>query len=36
LRGRLFKLKDVLQEHGFEIYTDKEIGDFTFIEAREL
>jgi hypothetical protein len=36
LKGRLSKLRDVLIEQGFEIYTDEERGDFTFIEAREL
>ena len=36
LKGRLSKLRDVLREQGFEIYTDEERGDFTFIEAREL
>ena len=36
LKGRLSKLRDVLKEQGFEIYTDEERGDFTFIEAREL
>ena len=34
--GRLYKLRDVIKEQGFEIYTDEERGDFTFIEAREL
>jgi hypothetical protein len=32
-KGRLSKLRDVLIEQGFEIYTDE---DFIFIEAREL
>jgi ribosomal RNA-processing protein 8 len=36
LKGRLSKLRDVLKEQGFEIYTDEKRGDFTFIEAREL
>jgi hypothetical protein len=36
LKGRLSKLRDVLREQGFEIYTDEERGDFTFIETREL
>jgi superfamily II DNA or RNA helicase len=36
LKGRLSKLRDVLREQGFEIYTDEERGDFTVIEAREL
>ncbi|HEU4445421.1 MAG TPA: helicase-related protein [Nitrososphaeraceae archaeon] len=36
LKGGLSKLRDVLREQGFEIYTDEERGDFTIIEAREL
>ena len=36
LKGRLSKLRDILREQGFEIYTDEERRDFTFIEAREL
>jgi hypothetical protein len=36
LKGRLSKLRDVLREQGFEIYTYEERGDFTVIEAREL
>ena len=36
LKGRLSKLRDILREQGFEIYTDEERGDFTVIEAREL
>jgi superfamily II DNA or RNA helicase len=36
MRGRLSKLRDVITEQGFEIYTDEEKGDFTFIEARVL
>ena len=35
-RGRLSRLRDVIKEHGFEIYNDEQRGDFTFIEAREL
>ncbi|HEU4823513.1 MAG TPA: hypothetical protein VFS97_08830 [Nitrososphaeraceae archaeon] len=34
--GRLSRLRDIVKEQGFEIYTDEEKGDFTFIEAREL
>jgi cyclopropane fatty-acyl-phospholipid synthase-like methyltransferase len=34
--GRLSNLRQVLAEQGFEIYSDEEKGDFTFIEAREL
>jgi hypothetical protein len=33
---RLSNLRQVLTEQGFEIYSDEEKGDFTFIEAREL
>jgi ribosomal RNA-processing protein 8 len=33
---RLSRLRSVLKEKGFEIYSDEERGDFTFIEAREL
>jgi hypothetical protein len=36
MNGRLSKLRDVLTEQGFEIYSDEERGDFTFIEAREF
>ena len=31
--GRLFKLKDVLREEGFEIYAEEQHGRFTFIDA---
>ena len=34
-KGRLSKLKQVIQQQGFDIYNE-ERGDFTFIEAREL
>lgn len=33
---RLSTLRSVLKEKGFEIYSDEERGDFTFIEIREL
>ena len=33
--GRLSKLREIIKEQGFEIYTYEERGDFTFIEARE-
>jgi ubiquinone/menaquinone biosynthesis C-methylase UbiE len=33
---RLCNLRQVLTEQGFDIYSDEEKGDFTFIEAREL
>jgi SAM-dependent methyltransferase len=36
LKGRLSKLRDLIKEQGFEIYSDEERGDFTFIEARDL
>ena len=36
LERRLSKLRGVIKEEGFDIYTDEEKGDFTFIEAREL
>jgi hypothetical protein len=36
MKGRLSTLRETLTEQGFEIYSDKERGDFTFIEAREL
>ena len=35
LKTRLSKLRYVLNEQGFEIYSDEEMGDFTFIEARK-
>ena len=33
--GRLSKLRDKLISEGFDIESDEEIGNFTFIEARE-
>src|SRR5919197_1784612 len=36
LKGRLSNLRDEIQQQGFDIYSDEERGDFTFIEAREL
>jgi hypothetical protein len=36
VKGRLSNLRDIIKEQGFEIYSDEERGDFTFIEAREL
>ena len=36
LKGRLSRLRDEIQKQGFDIYSDEERGDFTFIEAREL
>src|SRR5919201_2037286 len=36
LKGRLSSLRDGIKSQGFDIYSDEERGDFTFIEAREL
>jgi putative methyltransferase len=36
MKVRLSKLRDVIKAEGFDISTDEERGDFTFIEAREL
>ena len=36
LKGRLSNIRDEIQKRGFDIYSDDERGDFTFIEAREL
>jgi superfamily II DNA or RNA helicase len=36
VKGRLSKLKQVIEQQGFDIYNEEERGDFTFIEAREL
>ena len=36
LEGRLSHLRDEIIKQGFEIYSDEERGDFTFIEARKL
>ncbi len=36
IKGRLATLGDRIKKQGFEIYSDEEKGDFTFIEAREL
>jgi hypothetical protein len=33
---RLLKIKEVIKNQGFEIYSEEEKGDFTFVEAREL
>jgi hypothetical protein len=32
----LSNLRQIVKDQGFEIYSDEERGDFTFIEAREL
>jgi superfamily II DNA or RNA helicase len=34
--GRLYRLKDVLREEGFEILAEEQRGDFTFIEATKI
>jgi len=36
LSGRLHNLREILEEQGFEKYSDEEKGDFTFIEVRKL
>jgi ubiquinone/menaquinone biosynthesis C-methylase UbiE len=36
LKGRLSSLRDEIQKLAFDIYSDEERGDFTFIESREL
>jgi hypothetical protein len=36
LKGRLSNLRFEIQKQGFDLYSDEERGDFTFIEAREL
>jgi hypothetical protein len=36
IKGRLSTIRDVIKKQGFDIYTNEEKGDFTFIEAREL
>jgi superfamily II DNA or RNA helicase len=36
MKGRLSKLKEVIEQQGFDIYNEEEKGDFTFVEAREL
>jgi hypothetical protein len=36
MKGRLANLKKEVEKQGFDIYNEEEIGDFTFIEAREL
>lgn len=36
IKGRLSKIKQVIEKQGFDIYNEEERGDFTFIEAREL
>jgi hypothetical protein len=36
LGGRLHKLREIVKEQCFEIYSDEVRGDFTFIEARRI
>jgi len=36
IKGRLSKIKQVIEKQGFDIYNEEERGDFTCIEAREL
>jgi hypothetical protein len=36
LSGRLSRLRKIIKERGFEINSDEERGDVTFIEARKL
>jgi hypothetical protein len=31
---RLHSLRDIIRKEGFEIYSEEQRGDFTFIEAR--
>jgi hypothetical protein len=33
---RLSNLKNIISKHGFEIYSEEQKGDSTFIEAREI
>ncbi len=35
-KKRMSTIRDVIKKQGFDIYSDEERGDFTFIEAREL
>ena len=30
------KIREVIKKQGFEIYSEEQKGDFTFIEAREI
>jgi hypothetical protein len=36
VKGRMSNIRDTIRKHGFDIYSDEQKGDFTFIEAREL
>lgn len=33
---RLYSLRDIIRKEGFEIYSEEQRGDFTFIKARKL
>ena len=35
LKSRLSKLRNILEEQGFEIYSEEVRNQFTFIEARK-
>ena len=35
-KGRMSNIRDIIKKQGFDIYSDEQKGDFTFIEAREL
>jgi hypothetical protein len=36
IKGRLSKVREMIELEGFDIYNVEERGDFTFVEAREL
>jgi superfamily II DNA or RNA helicase len=36
VKGRMSTIRDIIKKQGFDIYSDEQRGDFTFIEAREL
>jgi hypothetical protein len=36
LNARLSELRNVVRDQRFEIYSDEERGDFTFIEVRKF
>ena len=36
MKGRLSKLKETIEQQGFDIYNEEEKGDFSIIEGREL
>jgi hypothetical protein len=33
---RLHSLRDIIRKEGFEIYSEEQRGDFTFIEATKI